>query len=199
MTWFKNLRTIAKLMIGFGILALLMGTLGYVGLSGIDTINDKLATMYQRDLLGLAAIKDVATDVALIGRYSRNAVIEADMAAMQQDKLKIDCLYQQVDDAVARSEKTFLTEQGKALLAKLERNAAGIQNGHLEAVRVAMTNDKKAAAAELAKVQPIADGVIASTGEATSLKEKLAQESFDESGRLHDQSRIDHARHCVLR
>ena len=189
MTWFKNLRTIAKLMIGFGILALLMGTVGYVGLSGIDTINDKLATMYQRDLLGLAAIKDVATDVALIGRYTRNAVIEADMAAMQQDKLKIDSLYQQVDDAVARSEKTFLTEQGKALLAKLKETLPEFKTADLEVVRVAMTNDKKAAAAELAKVQPIADRVVASTGEATSLKEKLAQDAFDESTRLHDQSR----------
>jgi len=63
MAWFKNLKTMAKLMIGFGTLALLMGVVGYQGVTGMGTINDKLATLYQRDMQGLNAIQDLATTV----------------------------------------------------------------------------------------------------------------------------------------
>jgi hypothetical protein len=53
MTWFKNLKTMTKLMLGFGILALLMSVVGYMGLSGMAEIDQMMSTLYQQDMLGL--------------------------------------------------------------------------------------------------------------------------------------------------
>ena len=190
MTWFKNLKTMAKLMLAFAFLALLMAVVGYQGMSGMSTINDKLATLYQRDMMGLAAIKDISTTVAMIGRNSRNVVIFTDNAAMERDKLKVESFYQQLDEELARCEKTFITEQGKALLAKVKDALPEYKSVVSEMMRLAMTNDKKAAGEALSKAQPIADRVIAATRDATSLKERFAQESFEASARLYEQSRI---------
>src|ERR1700733_9440650 len=106
MKWFKNLGTMAKLMLGFGFLALLMGVVGYQGVSGMGAINDKLATLYQRDMRGLSAIQDVATTVALIGRQTRGAVIYTDMASMQKEKDKVDALLVALDADMATLDQT---------------------------------------------------------------------------------------------
>src|SRR5579872_4423082 len=95
MTWFKNLKTMTKLMLGFGILAVTMAVVGYLGLSGMSSINDNLAILYQRDMMGLAAVKDIDVAVAQIGRHARNIVIFTDRGAMEQDKLKVDSLHRQ--------------------------------------------------------------------------------------------------------
>jgi methyl-accepting chemotaxis protein len=190
MTWFKNLRTIAKLMIGFGIMALLMGVVGYMGLSGMGAINGKLEALYQRDLLGLAAIKEAGTTVALIGRTSRNLLIFTDSAALERYKLKVDSLFPQLDEQMARGEKAFVTQEGKALVAKLKEALPEYKAVTSEMMRVAMTNDKKAAVEALKKAQPIGDRVLAVVADATSRKEKHAEESFEASVQLYQQSRI---------
>lgn len=113
MTWFKNLPTIAKLMIGFGILALLMGVVGYEGFSGMGAINDKLATLYERDMTGLSAIKDLNTTVAQIGRDARGTMIFTDKAEMEREKLKVDSLYPQLDEEMAQCRRIFTLRQAR--------------------------------------------------------------------------------------
>ncbi len=96
MTWFKNLRTIVKLMTGFGLLAVLVGGVGYEGLSGMVAINDRLATLYQRDMMGLAAIKDVSAIMAQTGRELRNMLIFTDKGELERYRGKVDSLNQQL-------------------------------------------------------------------------------------------------------
>jgi hypothetical protein len=103
MTWFKNLRTVAKLAIGFGFLAMLLAVVGYQGLTAMSRIDGMMATLYQRDMRGLSAIKDVATTVAMIGRQTRGVVINSDMTAMQRERDKVEVLFTQLDEAVARA------------------------------------------------------------------------------------------------
>ena len=116
MAWFKNLKTMTKLMLGFGALALLMVVVGYQGINGMEKIDQMMAKLYEKDMLGLSAIKDVAANVAMIGRQTRGAVLYTDMAAMQREKDKVEVLFGQVDEALTRAEQTFVTEKGKALV-----------------------------------------------------------------------------------
>ena len=188
MTWFRNLRTIAKLMMSFGLMALLMGVVGYEGLSGIGTINNEMAITYQRDLTGIVAIEQLSTNVALIGRNVRNVILAADRGVMERDKLQVDSLYQQIDEEVARCEKTFVTEQGRAALAKVKESLPEFKSVVSEVMRDAIDNDRKAAIEALAKAQPIADRTIKATNEAAAQKEGFAKERFEASGKLYDRS-----------
>src|SRR5438445_16769 len=136
MAWFKNLKTMTKLMLGFGALALLMGVVGYQGISGVGKIDQMLATLYESHMLGLSAIKDVATTVAMIGRQTRGAVINTDMGAMQREKDKVDALFGQLDEALARAEQGFVTEKGKALVAQLRQSVPEYRSICSETIRV---------------------------------------------------------------
>jgi methyl-accepting chemotaxis protein len=189
-TWFKNLRTMTKLMLGFGILALLMGVVGYQGLTGLSNTNSMLGTLYEKDLLGISAIKDVNTFVAMIGRQTRGVVIESEPAAMQQAKSKVDALFPQVDTALARCEQTFVTEQGKALISQLKAELPKYRAIVEETVRVALTGNKPAAVIVLSTAIPVGDRIAAASREATALKEKAGKEAYEDSTRLYEQVRF---------
>jgi hypothetical protein len=75
MNWFRNLNAMPKLMTGFGLLLLITTIIGYQGIELAVALNHKIDTLYSRDVVGLAAVKDVEIDKALIARCSRNAIL----------------------------------------------------------------------------------------------------------------------------
>ena len=76
MRWFKNLRTMPKLMIGFGTMAALLAFVGYQGISGMNRINTMLNGLYERDLQGITAVKEAETAIAKTAKMHQRFVIE---------------------------------------------------------------------------------------------------------------------------
>ena len=189
MTWFKNLKTMTKLMLGFGALALLIGVVGYQGLSGMGKMDEMMSTLYDKEMLGVSAIKDVATSVAMAGRQARNVVISADMAVMQREKDKTEVLFGEVDEAMTRTDRTFHTEKAKALVAQLRQSLPEYRSIIMETIRVAMTNDKAGAIAVLGKAASVGDRINATVKEASALKEAVGKQAHEDSTRVYEQSR----------
>jgi methyl-accepting chemotaxis protein len=189
MTWFKNLRTVAKLTLAFGFMAVLMAVVGYMGVSGMGKIDEMMATMYQRDMLGLSATKDVATTVAMIGRQVRGVVISSDTDSMRREKEQVEALFVQLDEAFGRAEPTFVTEKGKATMARLKPALGEYRTICADTIRIALTNDKAAAVAELSKAVPVGDRVNALIQEASTQKETFGKEAFERSGRSYAATR----------
>jgi methyl-accepting chemotaxis protein len=189
MTWFKNLKTMTKLMLGFGILALLMSVVGYMGLSGMAEIDQMMSTLYQQDMLGLSAIKDMDAIAAMIGRQARGALLSADTAGMQREKDRVDALFLQMDDAMARSEQSLVTERGKAVMSQLRQVVPEYRSICDETIRVAMTNNKQAALEVLARAIPVGDRLNALTKEITGMKENLGKQAFENSVSVYAQAR----------
>jgi len=73
--WFKNLNAMPKLMLSFGVMLAITTFIGYQGVRLALALNDKIDTLYARDVVGLAAVKDVEVDKALIARCSHNAIL----------------------------------------------------------------------------------------------------------------------------
>ena len=73
----------------------------------MGSINDKLATLYQSDLVGIEAIKDVDTTMGLIGREARGLLIYTDMVQMEREKAQVESLFQQLDEELARCGKSL--------------------------------------------------------------------------------------------
>ena len=48
MNWYRNARNATKLMLAFGLMAALMGVVGYEGMSASSTINEMLNTLYEK-------------------------------------------------------------------------------------------------------------------------------------------------------
>jgi len=189
MTWFKNLKTMTKLMVSFGFLALLLVIVGYEGVSGMGEINGMLGTLYQRDMTGLSAIKNVATQVAMVGRQTRGALIYTDQAAIEKERDKVQTYFGQVDDEMKTVEGTYVTDKGKELVAELKQQLPAYRAICTEVIRLSLNKDRQSAMTELQKAIPVGDRINALVKDATVMKETFAQQAFETSARSYQSAR----------
>ena len=84
MQWFRDRKTATKLMIGFGIMAVLMGILGYEGVRRIREIDAVVHDMYEHHAIGLNHLQEANVQLAKTGRSLRNALLAKQGSAVEQ-------------------------------------------------------------------------------------------------------------------
>lgn len=181
MKWFKNLRTMPKLMLGFGFLVLLMAVIGIQGIMGMGSINAMLDTIYVRDLNGVEAVKDIDAIIAKIGREARQAVIDQDKSEMQADEQRIEAYFVAADRALSAADRAFYTDEGKAALARIRAALAEYRVLVKDCIRLTLINDNKAAAGVLIKGRVVGNQLAQAAADAISLKDKVSKRAYDES------------------
>ena len=189
MAWFKNLRTMTKLMLSFGLLAGLMAVVGYQCIEAMGQMNDRVATLYQREMAGVSVIKDVATTMALIGRHTRGAFVYTDKPSIDKEREKIDALYASLNEMMARADQTFVTERGKAMVAELKQAFPEYYAICSGTITLALAGKRQEALASVGKAIPVGNRVNALIKAATETKSALAREEFESGQRLYEQAR----------
>ena len=189
MTWFKNLKTMTKLMLSFGAIVLLIAIVGYQGTSGMASIETMMSKLYRQDMLGLSAIKDVSTTIALVGRQTRGVFINTDMTSMQREKDKVEALFVDLDTALTQAEQSFVTEKGRGLVAQLRQAVPEYRSICLETIRISMANDRAGALAVVSKAIPVGDRINSLVNQAVEMKEAYGKQAYEDSGRLYRQAR----------
>ena len=84
MSWFKNLRTVVKLLLAFGVMAVLTGIVGYKGVAAAGDIDAMLEKLYDKDLMGISAIQNANVTRLQIAYHVRYAMGIKDRAQKQQ-------------------------------------------------------------------------------------------------------------------
>jgi methyl-accepting chemotaxis protein len=94
MQWFRDRKTVTKLMIGFGIMALFIAVLGFEGLRNITSLNAVTHDMYQHHAIGLNHLLEANVSLIKTSRSLRNALLAKDDTGVQQavDQLQKDRL-----------------------------------------------------------------------------------------------------------
>ena len=73
MRWFKNLKTVAKLILAFALMAVLTGVVGYKGVAAAGDIDTMLEKLYDKELMGISAIQNanvIRLQIAYSVRYA---------------------------------------------------------------------------------------------------------------------------------
>ncbi len=193
MTWFKNLRTATKLMLAFCSMALVLGFVGYEGLSAASTIDTLGDTLYERHMLGLSAIKQAIIARITVGRDSRSAILSKDAAEAQSWGKKIDKSFASVNEELDKAEKTLVSAEGKAKMRHAKELIPQYQAGVNEVVRLAVAGDTKGAMETMVKSRVVGDEVSSTLQDISEMKERLGQEANAES-----QAVYSHARNLLL-
>ncbi len=150
MRWFYNFSTMKKLLTSFALLCVLMGVVGYQGISSLGKINGMLNTLYERDMVGLSAIKEANIDLIYVGRAVRKVLLETDRAKAQACAAEIDKYDRLLNEHTANFEKTVLQEETHQQLKKVREAYAGYLQKVREAVKLAVDGKREEAAAHLA-------------------------------------------------
>jgi hypothetical protein len=117
-----NLRT--KLIIGFstliGFMVIISGTAFY----GLSVLNDSAQRIYEKDLLGIAAIRGMNRDINTIGRYMNRVILEAgygDDEAALKDLAKIHAKKKELFEE-------YEVAKSKIIRPELKANLTGLNN-----------------------------------------------------------------------
>src|SRR5208337_512722 len=119
MNWFRNLRTVVKLLLAFGLMAALTAVVGYKGVVAAGDLNTMLAGLYDRELMGISAIQNANVTRLQIAYWVRYAMGIKDKAKKQQLAASVAKGFDDLDEALVPIDKTLDTDEGKALLAKI--------------------------------------------------------------------------------
>ncbi len=159
MKWFANMRIGIKLVLGFTLVALVTGLVGYVGIKNIDTITQADTQLYEKTTVPLDYISTIAVnfenvmtatrDLALAPNLEKAAVIDQQI----QENRAI------MDQNVERYNKTITTDEQKEAMAAFQETRTVYVNylnqvidlakqGNNDAAAAVLTDEKQLAAAE---------------------------------------------------
>ncbi|HWV46902.1 MAG TPA: MCP four helix bundle domain-containing protein, partial [Nitrospira sp.] len=189
MSVFKNLNTARKLMLAFGTVGVIMAGLGYFGINTVSTVNDMVAILYERELKGLSAIKDVNLAITAISRLTRAAIISTDQKEKEQFSKTIVQLKQQFQDKLSEFQKLTITDEAKTISAELARIFPPYMELMEEAVRLTLRDDNVNAIKKVHDAISDAQQVMSKASELAVMKEMQAERVYKESNVLYERSR----------
>jgi methyl-accepting chemotaxis protein len=153
MTWFKNLRTAVKLMLGFALVGCLTAAVGYIGISSLGMIYSKTDLLVEKDVVGLSHIKDANADRMYIGRSIRQAMLAPDKAGRDAALRDVEAADARVRSHLAEVKTRLFRDAMKAKLAEAEAAYAAYYDRVKELARVVQAGNAKEALEVLASAR----------------------------------------------
>jgi methyl-accepting chemotaxis protein len=190
---FSNLKIGVRLVAGFLAVASISAIVGAVGLRNASEMNDLAGHMYERELLGLSAVKEANVALVAIGRARANFLL-APTQAERDRHLKSIADYSGVAKAeLAKARPLFVTERAKEIFTGIDREWEAYQSEmkHTLALAAAkkMQERDEALQQSLDAVRGKADQLDKYLDELTKQKESRAAAANQEAGHLYEASR----------
>src|SRR5579883_1498918 len=189
MNWFKNRKTVTKLMIGFGLLAAMLCFVAYRGISTAQDINAKLTTMYERDLKGLSATKEANVDLIYIGRAFRAALLSSDKAEIERCRSEIETDKTKLNTNFDEGAKTMVTVEAKRLADETRAALSSDYSDVDEIMRLAQAGDAKGALARSIGARQVANKADDNLTMLATAGDKQAEQAYKESVAAYASSR----------
>ncbi len=120
MQWFYNLRVGKKLIISFIFMTFITGIVGYLGLHNMGIINGMNDTMYERELLGISAIKEANIDLLYAERSIRNMIMTTSPEDRARNIKSLEKYKNEYQEQMNIARNLFFSKEGKEKIAKLD-------------------------------------------------------------------------------
>ncbi|MBF0273484.1 MAG: methyl-accepting chemotaxis protein [Magnetococcales bacterium] len=193
MQWLEEMKIGTKLLTAFLIMCLLMIGVGGVGIVNMGVLDDADMKLYERELLGLDAIKNAAINLASAGRAERGMLLASNKEERAKTAARMQGYLNDLQKDLSVAKPKFFSEQGKTLLSKLDTALADWKPIHEEVLRLAQSEDLSATRASVTlamgkgrdQVKVIDDLM----DELSKLKGARAKEASEENTELYHKSR----------
>jgi methyl-accepting chemotaxis protein len=124
MNWFNNLRLQVKLLGAFGVVCLIMATVGYVGISTAEGVKAQLDDTTENLMPSYVALSTMQTSLAHAERDMRNAVLDNDAQTIAADIAVYNSDLAQIDKAAAQYMALPMVDAEKSLVVQLQQQYA---------------------------------------------------------------------------
>ncbi len=188
MRWFRNLKTVSKLMLGFGLVGVILAGVGYMGVSSLGNVNGMLEILYGRDMVGLTAIKDAQVTLFTIARDMRQSLL-VEKGNRPEIARGIDRLETTLRENLQKFEKSIATAEGRSKFADMEKAYAEYLPVMHEIVKLGVAGEDQAAKERLASAASTIRKVAGSFDDLAQTKQKLGAQMYQDGQRVYAAAR----------
>jgi methyl-accepting chemotaxis protein len=157
MSWFRNLKMMKKLMLGFTLVALALPLLGYMGLRNMGHINHDLTDLYNHDVLGMSYILDVQKHTRVIGRAVTAAIGASDRNEMEKQAQIFNTKQADLQKSLGQIKTTLVGDEEKKAFTEAEKAFGESLKVYNEALQLALVDKDKEAQANSSKSRAFRD------------------------------------------
>jgi methyl-accepting chemotaxis protein len=136
-----------KLLLAFVVVALFSALVGGIGIHNMGKLSDSADRIYERELLGVAHVKEANADLISVGRAWRRAVLATTPEARRKSLEEVQQRYAALQRDVGEARPLFVSEKGRELWAKADA-AQSEWKGELDNVLRLLAKE------ELSKISP---------------------------------------------
>lgn len=116
MNWFKNMKIRTKLLLGFGLVAIMSAIIGYLGIVKMQQIEDEDTKMYERITVPMANLIDLVASFQKIRIDIRDAIMASNREDMKKEFESAEHWKSEFIKNIQPVKKTMLTEEGQNAL-----------------------------------------------------------------------------------
>lgn len=181
MNWYKNLKTVTKLMLGFGVLSAMLAFVAYRGVTVAGEMNARINDLYVRHLKGLSESKEANINLIYVGRGLRAAILATDKAEIETHRVNLEKYLAGIDTHLAAAEKSLLTDEGKRTAAQIRGKLAEYTPMIHDGIRLVQAGDDKGAKELVSKARVVANQIDDLFTNLAEMKERLGEQAYQES------------------
>ncbi len=185
MKWFRNMKIAGKLVMSFVLVAAMTAAVGIFGIHNLGVMNDLAETMYEQELIGLDAIQSANTELLYAVRAEKNVMLSSTEAERSFYTEQHDRFLQTLQSTLAGAVQYYPTEEGRALMADIDRRVESWMDSSREVLLLAAGEELATARASadlsMGVARELLDGLDEAMNRAISLKEEMAAEAAEQS------------------
>jgi methyl-accepting chemotaxis protein len=189
MTWFKNLRTVVKLLVGFGLMAAVLSMVGYLGLSGMGHMNEMVEQVYRRDMHGLTQAVEAKIALVTAGRDARSMVGEPDAALRQALSGKVDRWLEDLASNLGDMESSLLREETTVRIGEAKAHLVDYTRLVKESAALALARRDADAAASMKRADEHSAAMETAVDSVIAARQTLAAQTEADSEALYSAER----------
>ncbi|MDF2545457.1 MAG: hypothetical protein K0R93_355 [Anaerosolibacter sp.] len=188
MKWYFNLKTGIKIISGFLILSILIGTVGLIGIINMQNINQGIANMYYDRLIPIQILGDIQNNITSIRTHLYSLLMYENKTTVSEIKNSIGPLASENDTLLKEYASTLLTPEEEQLLQAFKGDLA--QYGYSQSKYLALVENNNMSGAVLAfdNIKRSADKLQQSLDHLVSLNESIAEQIHFSSNDLYTNS-----------
>ena len=121
---FNDMKISTRLILGFGVLALLIALMGGIALVKTNVVDGDVVKLVEDRIPKVVSLFEVKGEVNNIARATRNMVIRVEPADIKREQTGIEEARKQIGDRLQKLETSVRSEAGKAILARITESRA---------------------------------------------------------------------------
>jgi methyl-accepting chemotaxis protein len=187
---FKNMKLGLRLGVGFGVLVVLMVTVGLIALDRIAKIDQKVHLVVEDRMPKTKAANDWIDAVNSVARILRNGVISGDTKFINKEFERIASEREKIDKSLKYLEETIKSKEGKEVLAVADALRLPVRELQEKIIAFAMVdNDSAAAFLLFGEYRELQGKYLAALYALCDFQEKLALTDGEEAAEMGNSTR----------